>query len=165
MDLKNTPPALEGIIGTGSGLINPNSEDFQLLREGVLEHSRRMDSKERMLMRVQSLIYRMGSYLDENIPGEVIPVGVFLKEMVEIIGVKHKEFAEYIGYKSANLSALYNGSRKINYDLALKLGAIFSMNPATWLNIQSKAELMKIQAENNTDYDQYHLNNLLQSAG
>ncbi len=99
--------------------------------------------------------------MNEEHPGELIAAGAFLKELVEAIGVAHKDFAAYIGYKNANLSALYHGTRRINHDLALKLGHIFNMDPTLWLNLQNKVELLSIREENEEKYEQYRLNDLL----
>lgn len=156
---------MEGIIGDGSGLINPNSEDFRILREKVLEHSSEISDEERMRIRIKGLKYRMESYLNDNSPEKLIPVGLFLKELVEIIKVPHKDFAAYIGLKNTNLSAIYRGTRRINHDLAMKLGHIFNMNPGLWLNIQNKVELLEIRGQSEKEYQKYRLNDLLKRAG
>jgi addiction module HigA family antidote len=83
--------------------------------------------------------------------------------LVEIIGVSHKEFADYIGYKNSNLSALYSGKRRVNYDLALKLGAIFNIDAFLWLNLQNKTELLEIGEESGEKYQKYSLADLLKT--
>ena len=88
-----------------------------------------------MRQKIKGVKYRMYSYLNNRSSEDFIPVGSFLKELVEIIGVSNKDFATYIGLKNTNLSAIYAGKRKINHDLAMKLGYIFDINPALWLHI------------------------------
>ena len=100
----------EGIIGDGTGLINPNSEDFRILRETIQKRSSEMSDEKKMQLRIKGVIYRMESYLSDRSLEKIIPVGVFLKELVEIIKVPHKEFATYLGIKNTNLSAFYKGS-------------------------------------------------------
>ena len=155
----------EGIIGDGTGLINPNSEDFRILRETIQKRSSEMSDEKKMQLRIKGVIYRMESYLSDRSLEKIIPVGVFLKELVEIIKVPHKEFATYLGIKNTNLSAFYKGRRRINHDLAMKLGYIFNMNPALWLHIQNKAELMEIQNQSEEEYKKYQLNDLLRKVG
>lgn len=87
-----------------------------------------------------------------------------MKEYVKILGIKNKAFAEYIGYRESNLSALYNGTRKINIDLALKLGKLFKINPTLWIHIQSKNELKRIRRENEKKYQKYSIEDLLKQA-
>lgn len=107
----------------------------------------------------------MESYVQDRSSEELIPVGSFLKELVEIINVPHKDFATYIGVKNTNLSALYRGSRRINHELAMKLGHIFSISPVVWLTIQSKVELLEVSKQSKKDYEQYRLNDLLKKVG
>jgi len=155
----------DGLIGTGTNLINPNVEDFQGRRDKIAEQAARHSDEQKMHTKIRGVTYRMESYLADQRPGDMGSVGSFLKELVEIIGVSHKAFATYIGYQNTNLSALYNGSRRINHDLALKLGHIFDMDPALWLHLQNKWELQQIQQEKPQTYQQYQLKDLLRKAG
>lgn len=154
-----------GRIGNGSGLINPNSEDFRLLQEKILAHSAEISNEEKIQNLIRGLKYRMESYLTDRSSEKLIPVGNFLKEFVEIIKVPHKDFAAYIGLKNPNLSAIYKGTRRINHDIAMKLGHIFDMDPALWLHIQNKVELQEIRSKGEKDYQQYQLNDLLKKVG
>ncbi|MEZ4772029.1 MAG: HigA family addiction module antitoxin [Bacteroidia bacterium] len=155
----------DGLIGSGSGLINPNSEDFRMLKEKIINHSAKIPVDEKIQIRIKGLKYKMETYLKEGIPETIIPAGVFLKEFIEITGVSYKDFAAYIGCKNSNLSALLSGARKINYDVALKLGHIFNMEPEIWLNIQNRGELWEIHQQNATEYQKYQLADLLKKAG
>lgn len=162
---KESDNIFDGRIGDGSGLINPNSKDFKILREKILEHAAGISEEERMKIRIKGLKYRMESYLNDMSPEASIPVGLFLKELVEITKVSNKDFAAYIGLKNTNLSALYRGTRKINHDLAMKLGYIFDIDPGLWLHIQNKVELLEIQSQNQKEYQRYQLQDLLKKAG
>lgn len=155
----------EGIIGDGTGLINPNSEDFRILREEIIKHSSEISEEKRMLIRIKGVRFRMESYLSDRSKKELVPVGSFLKELVEIIKVSHKDFAAYVGMKNTNLSAIYRGSRRINHDLAMKLGHIFNMTPVLWLNLQNKVELLEIHSQSENEYKKYRLNDLLKKVG
>ncbi|MDX2249949.1 MAG: hypothetical protein SF052_24405 [Bacteroidia bacterium] len=153
------------IIGLGSGLINPNSEDFRGLREQIETYSSQVSSTDKMQIKISGIKYRMETYLNDPSPKQVIPVGKFLEDLIEIIGVYHKDFATYIGINSSNLSALLKGTRRFNRDLVLKLGHIFNIDPAIWLNIQSKGDIWAAHQENSANYKQYKLNDLLNKAG
>jgi len=76
-------------------------------------------------------------------------------------GPSKKTFAEYIDYQESNLSAIFKGRRKINPDLAIKLGEIFHLDPAIWLQIQNKNELIEILNQDKEKYEKYKLEDLL----
>ena len=152
-------------IGNGKGLINPNSRDFQLLREAISDHASKMPPGEQRQLHIQGMIYRMEDYLDEAIEGQRLFVGACLKELVEQMNIPHKDFASYIGLQHSNLSAIYSGNRRINQELALKLGQIFSMNASIWLQVQSKAELEQFQELKGEEYTGYSLEKLLELVG
>ena len=163
---KEKDTLFRGTIGDGSGLINPNSRDFRVLREEILKHSSVLSDEEKVIIRIQGVKYRMDSYLNDRSEDRLIPVGAFLKELVEIIRVPHKDFAAYIGIKNTNLSALYRGKRKINHDLAMKLGHIFNMDPALWLHIQKQSRIAgNFRSKAKKKYQKYQLNDLLNQAG
>ena len=152
-------------IGNGKGLINPNSRDFQLLREAISDHASKMPPGEQRQLHIQGMKYRMEDYLDGNMGETRIWVGECLKELVGLMKIPHKDFARYIGMQHANLSAIYAGKRRINQELALKLGKIFSMDASLWLQVQSKAELEQFQELKGEEYTGYSLEKLLELVG
>lgn len=87
-----------------------------------------------------------------------------LKQFLKELNIRSKTFAEYIDFKESNLRALFAGRRKINYDLALKLGKIFSVGPSLWIHIKSKNELMKMEKVNRKDYQNYSISELIKRA-
>lgn len=105
----------------------------------------------------------MEAYLN-NKENTFIEVGWFLKECLKELNIKNKTFAEYIGFKESNLSALFSGKRKISSDLALKLGKIFRVEPTLWIHIQSKNELMRMEKENKKEYQNYSIDDLIKKA-
>ena len=153
----------DGLQGLGIGVVNTNSKEFRCLQEKIKEESQRQSKKQILENQLLSLRFQMERYLREN-PAIVKEVGAFIKEHVQVLGIKNKDFAEYIGYKESYLSALYAGKRKINIDLALKLGKIFNVDPTLWIHIQSKNELKKMEDENEKAYRKYSIDDLLKKA-
>lgn len=149
------------LIGNGSGQINPNRTDFQQLQQAIEQRAEQMGAEDRLRLQLTGLKYRMDSYLQQAQPTEVLTAGAFLKAFVQAIGVPHAQVAHYLGLQPANLSAIFHGKRRISQDLALKLGALFDMNPATWLYLQSKADLLALQRVDPGKYSQYRLTDLL----
>ena len=154
-----------GITGSGKGLINTNSSDFLFLKEQIVHKFIQQSRKQIILNNFLSLKYQMDDYLLTTCPFQIIPIGTFLKKFIHAIGLKQKLFAEYIGIKNSNLSALLKGRRKLNLDIAIKLEKIFNTPSALWLNIQNKNELLIFQNSNNSSYDNYNLDDLLKQAG
>ena len=106
----------------------------------------------------------MESYLF-NEESRMVLAGEFIEKFLKVIDVKKKDFAAYVEYDESNLSALLKGRRKINSDLAIKFGRIFNVNPVTWLNIESKNELIRAVNQQVENYEKYSLQSLLLKAG
>lgn len=151
----------EGVNGLGKGIINVNSLEFKELQKQIIAKSKKQSQKQILENKLLSLRFQMESYLMGN-DNEIIEAGWFLREYVRGLDIKNKVFADYIGFKESNLSALYKGTRKINIDLALKLGKIFKLNPTLWIHIQTKNELIKVKNENEKKYQKYSINDLVQ---
>lgn len=153
----------EGINGLGIGVVNTNSKEFKELQRIIIERSKKQPKKNIFENKLLSLRFQMESYLDGK-DSAIIEVGWFLKEFLRELEIKNKKFAEYIGFQESNLSALFTGKRKINIDLALKLGKIFRVEPTLWMHIQSKNELIRLETENKKEYQKYSIDDLLKKA-
>jgi len=155
----------EGINGTGTGVVNVNSEDFKALQQAIIEHNKKYTPEERMKYDLIALHIQMKFYISKDYDREYRSVGEFLKGYVKAIGIKNKTFAQYIDIEESNLSAIIRGKRKINLNLALKLEHIFGVDADIWLRVQSKNELQKLKEERKDDYEKYQLADLLKKAG
>ncbi len=151
-----------GINGREDGKVDTNSEEFKELQRVIIEASKKIPPARRKRNLLLSLRLQMDTYLKKENPKEILTLGHFLKQMVEVLDIKHKQFAEYIGYQESNLSALLNDKRKINTDLAMKFGEIFGIRPVVFLHIQSKNELLKIERQEGSKYKKYRLSDLLE---
>ena len=107
----------------------------------------------------------MENYVLINAPSEIIEVGEFLKKHLKAIKVKNKEFATYIELEESNLSSIIRGRRKINIDVAIKLGQVFERDPNLWSLIQSKNELLAVDKKRKLEYQKYKLDDLLKKVG
>lgn len=153
----------EGINGLGIGVVNTNAKEFKALKKIIAEEAKQQSEDEILENKLLSVRFQMESYL-KNDHSSITEVGYFLREFLRKLEIKNKFFAEYIGFQESNLSALFKGKRKINPDLALKLGKIFRVNPSLWIHIQSKNELLKLKDENEKIYQQYSIDDLLKKA-
>ena len=57
---------------------------------------------------------------------------------------------------------IMKGKRKINTELAYKLGQLFNIEPNYWLLIQSKNELLQLDNQRKIRFKQFKLDDLLQ---
>lgn len=150
----------EGINGLGQGVVNTNSDEFLFLERVIKAKSEKQSIKQKIGNKIFSIKLQMLRYLNSD-STEIKEAGYFLKQLVLSLEIKNKNFADYIGLKESNLSALYNGSRKINIDLALKLSRIFKIEATVWLNIQNKNEVILSKKLNNKVYKNYNMEDLL----
>lgn len=153
-----------GIIGTGEGLVNQNSKDFKELQQLILKKSSELDKSESIVNKLLSIRFQMENYLEETESKKLITTGTFLEWLIEALEIKKKDFASYVDCQESNLSAILKGRRKINTDLAIKIGEIFRINPVLWLHIQSKNELIEITEKDKKKYKKYRLEDLLKKA-
>lgn len=147
------------IIGTGRPL-DSTTEEFKQFAATVAEHSKNRTPEQKRETTIFTIYLKIWNYMQQEKPEKIISAGEFLAMFLKELNIKNKSFAKYIGYEESNLSALCKGRRKINIDLALKLGKIFDMKPSTWLNIQSKNDLLKAEQENTNKYKDYKLADL-----
>lgn len=150
-----------GINGLGADLINTNSKDFQALQSMLAKVATSLSEEERLANQFLSIRFQMEAYLNEAMPTQIIEAGAFLEKYIDALNIKQKDFAQYIQYEESNLSALIKGKRKINPDLAIKFGNIFQIDPAIWLQIESKNSILQEVSENEDKYKKYNLYDLL----
>ena len=154
-----------GIIGDGTGHTDPNSEDvketLRMIRERVASYT----PEQKLQIKLDGLKAEMSFFVDKNEnrrKGKSVPQ--FLREFLNAINIKNKDFAKYLNLKEPNLSAILNGKRRINIDLAFKLGQLFEMRPELWLQVQSKHEMLQLEEEKKGMGRQYKLEDLLKRA-
>ena len=149
------------IVGFGHTHVNQNTAEFKALKAAIIKASQEVPAPRRIRNHLYSQKLKMEDYLKKENPPEIIEVGTFLRRSIEALNITKAAFAAYIGYKDSNLSAVMNGTRKVSKDLALKLGSIFYVSAAVWLQIQSKNELLAIMKEDREKYAKYQLADLL----
>jgi addiction module HigA family antidote len=152
-----------GINGLGEGLINTNSSDFLALKDIIKETAGTQSEQDKIENGFLSIRFQMESYLNEDTDELILP-GTYIEKFLEVINIKKKVFAAYVNYEVSNLSALLKGRRKINSDLAIKLGKIFKTNPAIWLHLESKNDLIKEIRGKEEEYKKFNLKDLLKKA-
>ena len=151
--MKGKDKYFDHIIGEQSNKSTP--ADIKMLKRVIKAHS----EEDKMNFQRIGLHLSMKRYLSEPTK-QIIPVGEFLNELLDIYKVKKTKFAELIDYENTNLHAILRGRRRLNNKLATKIGSIFSIDPQLWMFIDAKNELAKFHKENKFQKSKYTLEKL-----
>lgn len=73
--------------------------------------------------------------------------GVFLKELLEELGISQNAFAQAIGVSPMRISHVIKGTRPVTAELALLFGKAFGQTPAYWMNLQTSHDLKTAEKE------------------
>ncbi|MCM2359197.1 MAG: HigA family addiction module antitoxin [Geobacteraceae bacterium] len=67
--------------------------------------------------------------------------GVFLKEILDELGISQNAFAHAIGVSPMRISHVIKGSRPVTAELAVLFGKVFGQTPTYWMNLQTSYDL------------------------
>ena len=67
--------------------------------------------------------------------------GVFLKEILDELGISQNAFAQAIGVSPMRVSHVIKGTRPVTAELALLFGKAFGQMPTYWMNLQTSYDL------------------------
>ena len=74
-----------------------------------------------------------------NLPS--VHPGVFLKEILDELGMIQAEFARTIGTSQMRVSHIIKGTRPVTAEMALLFGKAFGQTPQYWINLQAAYDL------------------------
>ena len=74
-------------------------------------------------------------------PGEIL-----LEEFLRPMGISQYRLAKDISVPQRRISEIVHGKRAITADTALRFGRYFGMEAQFWLNLQSRYDLQKAEA-------------------
>ena len=74
-----------------------------------------------------------------NLPS--VHPGVFLKEILDELGMSQAEFARTIGLSPMRVSHIIKGTRPVTAEMALLFGKAFGQTPQYWINLQAAYDL------------------------
>jgi addiction module HigA family antidote len=156
----------DGLIGHGTGFVDTDSEDFKVLQTKIIEEAGKLSPDQVINIHLSGLRCRMEDYLrGESLRGRIETIGQLLRECVEVLKIRNKDFASYLGIEESNLSAILSGRRRISPDFALKLERIFNIPAILWLNIQNKNEILELRKMQDTSSYKLSMADLLEKAG
>lgn len=71
--------------------------------------------------------------------------GIFLKEILDELGVSQNTFAHAVGVSPMRISHVINGSRPVTAELAMLFGKVFGHTPSYWMNLQTSYDLKTVE--------------------
>jgi len=71
--------------------------------------------------------------------------GVFLKEILDELGMSQNAFAHAIGVSPMRISHVIKGSRPVTAELAVLFGKVFGQSPTYWMNLQTSYDLKIVE--------------------
>ena len=71
--------------------------------------------------------------------------GVFLKEILDELGMSQNAFAHAIGVSPMRISHVIKGSRPVTAELAVLFGKVFGQTPNYWMNLQTNYDLKIVE--------------------
>jgi addiction module HigA family antidote len=71
--------------------------------------------------------------------------GVFLKEILDELGMSQNALAHAIGVSPMRISHVIKGSRPVTAELAVLFGKVFSQTPTYWMNLQTNYDLKTVE--------------------
>jgi antitoxin HigA-1 len=71
--------------------------------------------------------------------------GVFLKEILDELGISQNTLAHAIGVSPMRISHVIKGSRPVTAELAVLFGKVFGQTPTYWMNLQTSYDLKTAQ--------------------
>ena len=75
------------------------------------------------------------------------PGDILLEEFLRPMEISQYRLAKNISVPQRRISEITQGKRSITADTALRLGRYFSMEAQFWLNLQSRYDLLRAEAE------------------
>ena len=159
MNIKTRYIKNESSVGTPDSPIS--SDEFIQIQDEILRRSKKLTPSEKREIELNAVKYKMLEYLESDSDDMLVSVGDFIRDYLKAIGIKQKTFAEYIHWDTGNINKLLNGSRPVNFELAIILGSTFNLDPAIWLRVQDKNELKTLSKANAKKYKRYSLNTLV----
>lgn len=146
----------------GTGIIDSTTEAFKEFHRLVTESVSKQSKSQIVKNKIFSIKFRMEKYLNDNNSGYIIQSGEFLKQMLDLLGIRSIDLADYLSLRPSNFSAIINGSRRISPELAVKLGYIFGIPSDLWTNIEGKNALTEIEKEKSSEFQKkYKLEDLV----
>ena len=127
----------------------------------ILEISNNQSKEEKIKNLLVAMKFNMEDYIKNTNPEKIILVGDFLKNILNELNIQSKTFAEYLDLKPSNFSSLIKGQRKLNIDLAIKLGNIFNTSPDIWATIEIKNEVLKAKKNRYKEFEKYKLQDII----
>lgn len=133
------------------------------LRDFILSESKKQSPERRWKNELLSIQYRIEDYIRSEETKDQLSMLDFVKLYLSAFNITLKKMAGIFEMKDSNLHKYLKGDRRLNSDLAMKLGAFFHTRPELWYLIQAKNEILDLKAreEGLKKYEKYDIEKIL----
>ncbi len=104
------------LIGIQSNKID--RKETAIIKSIIDAHAQNQSEEAMFADKIIAVKLRMNKYLQSPLESELIEVGTFLNEILQVYKIKKNKFAKYIDLSEPNFHALLEGRRKINNIIA-----------------------------------------------
>ncbi len=143
----------EGRVGTREPM-DVSSREFQQLKAKIKTDYEALPERDKLKIEFESLRQKINTYLENDNNSPIRNFDFFVKEYLDVVGLKQKEFARFINYDPTNLNKILKGKRPLNYDLAFKIAESFELEPELLLMIQLKNHIKEHKPKKHYSSDQ-----------
>lgn len=145
--------------------MNTEEQEFLEFQAILLNKSRERSEERRIEIELLAKKFKIEDYLNtiDIIEGSVdslISVGTFLEDYIKTFNLRQNRVAEYFNINPTTLNKVIRGG-KMSYDLALKWGMTFKVDPMLLIDIQDKNKLIELKEK--TMIEKYSIDDLLTS--
>jgi antitoxin HigA-1 len=138
-----------------------NADKTDGLKAFIAAESAKQSPEQQLRNEFLAIRYQMQDYIEQNKVKKGMRLLDFVKQYLSVLGLTQKELASGFGMKDTNLYKYLIGERKLNSDIALKLGSFSHTPPELWYSIQIKNELLELGQAKIKEYEKYDYKNLM----
>lgn len=142
-----------------------NEDKSKKLREFILMESKKQSPERRLKNQLLSIKYKIEDYIESENVDEEMKILDFVKMYLKSFDITQRKLAAAFEMQDSNLHKYLKGERRLNPDIAFKLGSFSHTKPEIWYFIQAKNELLNLKKEKNTikKYEKYGYEKILVS--
>ncbi len=140
-----------------------NEDKSNKLKDFILQESKKQSRERKIRNELLSIKYRIEDYIENEQIEKEMKILDFVKLYLKTFDITQKRLARAFNMQSPNLHKYLKGDRRLNPDMAFKLGSFSRTKPELWYFIQTKNELLSLkkEKENIKKYKKYDYKKIL----
>ena len=124
-----------------------NKKKREELRKFIAAESAKQSPEQKLRVELLAIKYKLEDYIEENDSKHNLTLVDFIKMYLKVFNVSQKRLATLFEMKDSNLHKYLVGERKLNADLAMKIGAFTHTDPEYWFRLELKNDLSQLRTK------------------